>query len=88
MSKRCTLHPKKLEEFKAWCVENGYEVREGRGEFQVMQVRYKGHFLPVYWRLRGDHLTTCNTLIPLVRKYIETRNTGKCTHSAPEGVTK
>lgn len=88
--KRCTLHRSKLEEFKLWCQENGYATRDGRGKspsnqsgYEVLQVFYKGHWFRIWDRLRGDHYTTESRLIPLVHKYISTRNTGKRKHSAP-----
>lgn len=81
--KRCTLHRKKLGEFTAWCAEHGYETRAGKGDFEVLQVYYKGHYLRIWDRHNGDHYTVENTLIPLIRKYIETRNTGKRKAASP-----
>ena len=85
--KRCTLHRSKLEEFKLWCAENGYETRPGRGNakgsYEVLQVFYRGGWHRIWDRLRGDHYTTESALITLVHKYVSTRNTGKRKHSAP-----
>lgn len=79
--KRCTLHRTKLEEFKTWCAANGYEMREGKnankGGYEVLQVFYYDRWYRIWDRNTGDHYTIEFALIPLVRKYINTRSTAK-----------
>lgn len=70
MFKRATLHKSKLESFKSWLIENQIQYRDGKGDFQVLQVEVKDRFYPIYNRLQGDHLTTQRELTPLVKRYI------------------
>ncbi|MHC3123191.1 hypothetical protein [Acinetobacter sp. GN11] len=70
MSKRALLHKSKLESFKSWLIENQIQYREGKGDFQVLQVEAKDRFYPIYDRFQGDHLTAQRELIPLVKRYI------------------
>ncbi|MCH7353313.1 MULTISPECIES: hypothetical protein [unclassified Acinetobacter] len=73
MFKRATLHKSKLEDFKSFLIENQIQFRDGKGEFQVLQVEVKDRFYPIYDRLQGDHLTTQRELAPLVKRYIASK---------------
>ncbi|MDH2524667.1 hypothetical protein [Acinetobacter baumannii] len=70
MSKRALLHKSKLEDFKSWLIANQIQYRDGKGDFQVLQVEVKDRFYPIYDRFQGDHFTTQRELIPLVKRYI------------------
>ncbi|MBI1415554.1 hypothetical protein GU240_19025 [Acinetobacter baumannii] len=73
MSKRALLHKSKLEDFKSWLIANQIQYREGKGDFQVLQVEVKDRFYPIYDRLQGAHFTTQRELIPLVKRYIASK---------------
>ena len=68
---RCLLHKTKLDAFKEWLTAQGIPHREGRGEWQVLQVCKDGtHWNCVYIRLdMPEHLTTDRHLDPLVAKF-------------------
>jgi hypothetical protein len=71
MANRCVLHKNKLDEFRAWCAENSIEVRDGKGEYQLMQVRVDNQWLVIYSRLyMPEHVTVPNGLTRLVRQFV------------------
>jgi hypothetical protein len=55
--KRGTLHKSKILDFVDWLENNGFEVRDGKGEYQELQVNVGRKFIPIYDRNRGDHYT-------------------------------
>lgn len=75
MADRALLHKSKLAAFRAWCERQRIDVREGRGDWQVLQVKIGADWLAVFARgYMPEHYTTENRLIPTVRRFIrETR---------------
>lgn len=71
MASRNLLHPNRLEAFKTWLDLTGVPHRQGNGEFEVLQVAFPpGRWSKLYRRLRGDHLTVENPLMPLVTDFV------------------
>lgn len=68
--KRGMLHKTKLEDFKCFLIGQQVQYREGKGDYQVLQVEIKGRFYPIYDRHKGDHFTTQQELMPLIGKYL------------------
>ena len=68
---RNLLHISKLEEFKGWLDKEGLPHREGKGEWQVLQVCKDGtHWNCVYKRIdMPEHYTTDRHLDNLVVKF-------------------
>lgn len=69
--KRGLLHKTKLEEFKTFLINNQIQYRSGKGDYQVIQVEVKNRFYPIYDRNTGDHFTTQQELIPLIRRFLK-----------------
>lgn len=68
--KRCTLHKSKLEDFKEYLIQFDIKFREGKGDYQVIQVEVLGRFYPVFKRHGGDHYTTQKELLPTIKNYL------------------
>lgn len=68
--KRALLHKTKLEDFKSFLTGNCIKFRDGKGDYQVLQVEVNGRFIPIYNRGPGDHLTTQHEIMPLIKKYL------------------
>lgn len=73
--KRCTLHKSKLEDFKEYLIKFDIKFREGKGDYQVIQVGVLGRFYQVFKRHGGDHYTTQKELLPTIKNYLSWRNT-------------
>lgn len=79
MTSRCLLHKKDLGDFARWCLANGIETREGRGDYQVLQVRHKKTWQVIYERSdthAGNpiiHMTVPTPIEPLVRRFLKDR---------------
>lgn len=71
--KRALLHKTKLEDFKTFLIDQQFQYRGGKGDYQVLQVEVRGIFYPIYDRHNGDHFTTQKELIPLIRTYLRTK---------------
>lgn len=75
---RSLLATKKLPEFIAYCSKIGVETREGKGDYQALQVKLKsGSWMPIYER-SGDnfHLTVPSCLHGLVWSFIKQSRAG------------
>lgn len=71
MASRSLLHKNKLSEFKSWCEANGFECRDGRGDYQVLQVKVDAKWHVVYARnYMPEHLTVPRPLINMVNKFM------------------
>ena len=71
MTNRNLLHKSKLEQFKNWLSLNGYEWREGKGYFQVIQIKSRTHgWLAIHSKLDCDHFTVPSAHKRLVQKFI------------------
>jgi len=73
MSRRL-LHRTKIDEFKFYLSDNGIEFRDGRGDYQVMQVLIGKDWMCVYDRNKGDHFTVDVRMESLVKRFINTMN--------------
>lgn len=68
---RNLLHHSKLAEFKNFLNSYGIPFREGRGDFQVMQVYVDGAWHAVYYRIHAqEHYTVVRPLDNLVEMFI------------------
>jgi hypothetical protein len=71
MAARSLLHKSKLEDFKSWLTHKGREFRDGRGAYQVLQIKHGTGWQVIYERLdMPEHLTVTEPLIPLVLSFI------------------
>lgn len=82
MADRCTLHVKKLEDFKQWLVEDGWEIVEPRGDYEVLRAKKPGRMNPlmVYTKLESKekpHLSLMDRDIGVVRAYLRDRKEKK-----------
>jgi len=89
MARRNLLHVDKLDDFKAFLTWAGYAYRDGRGYFQVLQIRVERLWSRGFvWhsifrklpREGAQHYTVPEPLIPLVQSYIDHRNREKLCH--------
>lgn len=71
--KRGLLHKSKLEDFKSFLIDEGFQYRNGKGDYQVLQVEVRGRFYPIYDRHDGDHFATQRELFPLIRTYLRVK---------------
>lgn len=72
---RNLLHKSTLTQFKEWLDRKHIQWREGKGEFQVMQVAWpEGQTNCVYDRIEApEHYTVTRPMAPLVRRFIQAR---------------
>lgn len=76
MAIRNKLHVKDLDAFRVWLGENHYQVREPRGDYQVMQIWYQNNWHTIYYRDATNnggplvHLTVPNALETVVRAFV------------------
>ena len=70
---RNLLHKGKLCDFKQWLSKKGIQHREGRGDFQVLQVALPGNqWGVVYDRITApEHYTVTAPMESLVRRFIQ-----------------
>jgi hypothetical protein len=73
---RNLLHKSMLPQFKDWLDRKRIQRREGKGEFQVMQVAWPdGQWNCVYDRIDApEHYTVTRPMEPLVRRFIQARS--------------
>ena len=92
MMSKCLLHKTKLEEFKSFLDKEGLPYRDGKGDWQVLQVCKDGkHWNSVFIRLdMPEHFTTDRHLDGLVAKFCRQRKTPNAgvTGLAPEKDSK
>lgn len=71
MANRCTLHLSHMEAFKQWLAENSYAFRDGKGDFQVLQVMTDNDgWQSIYSRLdMPEHYTVQDKLMYLVKRF-------------------
>lgn len=78
MASRCLLHKTRLNEFREWCGLNGIECRDGRGDYQVLQVHIGHKWHAIYDRVyMPEHLTVPVPLLSMVRRFIHTSKNNK-----------
>lgn len=73
---RNTLHKSKLDDFKAWLLQNGFEIRRGIGEYQVMQLGKPGQmFYGIYLKQNAiEHYSVDSRIDKIVWRFLnETR---------------
>ena len=75
MAQRALLHKDKVDDFALWCEEKGIATRPGKGEWEMLQVNFPaGQWNKVYARANmPEHTTVQETLVPLVRAFIDGR---------------
>lgn len=72
MMSRCLIHKSKLDQFKQFLTERGTEHRAGKGDYQVLQVRWNGQWMCLYDRhVAPEHYTSDMRLDYLVREFIK-----------------
>jgi len=47
MSQRCLLHKNKLEKFKQWLINNGWEIKDTKGFYEVLRATKEGRKTPL-----------------------------------------
>lgn len=75
MANRGVLHKNKLDEFKAFLDMHGLSYRQGKGEYQVLQVLTEKHGWQVIYSRHDmpEHYTVSDKLYPMVRDFINTQ---------------
>lgn len=72
MADRALLHRTHLQPFKEWLALHGHLWRDGRGDFQVLQVLQGHQWHCIYERLKmPEHYTVTGPLTRLVRQFIK-----------------
>lgn len=77
--KRAMLHKSKLDEFLKYLSDNEIPFRDGKGDYEVIQVCVGGRFYPIHRRHSGDHMTTQDALKPIIIKFIRDQKNAKTT---------
>ena len=75
MANRCTLHKTKLEDFKSYLNDYGIAYREGKGDYQILQVLTLDNGWQCIYE-RGnmpEHFTIQDKLMPVIEKYLSNR---------------
>lgn len=59
MASRCLLHQKNLDKFAEWLCDRGWEIRNPKGDFEVLRaINKKGKWLIVYKKIDAkEHYT-------------------------------
>lgn len=71
MATRNLLNKNRLNEFRQWCVINGLECQDGRGDYQVLQVKIASKWYALYERAyMPEYLTAPLQLLSAVRRFI------------------
>ncbi|MEL5392843.1 hypothetical protein [Serratia nevei] len=72
MARRNLLHKSKLQGFKEWLTDNGVEWRDGKGGYQVIQIRTIRGWSAIYDsdKERREHYTVQDDIKPLVSKFV------------------
>ena len=82
MANRCLLSASRLDDFKAYLVEQGAEIQEPKGDFEVLRAVIYGrkHPVIVYRRDHNNgggaaitHLSLLDRDVSIVRRYIRDR---------------
>lgn len=84
MADRRLLHLKRLDEFLAWCQAQGHEVRPGRGDWQLAQIRLAGEsaWQVIFSRARmPEHPTVPDPLVKHVRQFIDATRAPQAPHA-------
>lgn len=72
MAIRNLLHKNKLEKFKNWLDENDIPHRDGKGEYEVIQIMTKDGWQKIYKRLNmPEHLTIQDKIYPLIKRFLK-----------------
>ncbi len=69
-----SLHISKIEQFKTWLDGKGLLYREGRGEYQVLQVKHysKPEWYCIFYRLHNpNYYTVDHRLDALVDRFLK-----------------
>lgn len=75
MANRALLHRNQLAAFMEFLEKEGIEFRDGRGDWQVLQVKNRRHggWDSIFDSLRKEHYVVPRPLIGLVKKFIKTK---------------
>jgi hypothetical protein len=70
--KRCLLHKTKLKEFIEWCEKNNIAIRDGKDQWQVLQVCTENFGWQVIFNILDspEHYSINEKLIPTVKRFI------------------
>lgn len=74
--KTCLLHISKLEDFKSWLKDQKIPYRDGKGEYQVIQVKtIKFGWQVVYRRKEAtEHYSINAKLVSTVEKFLRSQS--------------
>ena len=74
MADRCTLHINKLDEFKEWLIQDGWEILPiSRNPYEVLRAKKKGKQYPlvVYKKAEAkEHLSIADMNMPIVEAFL------------------
>ena len=75
MPDRALLHRNQLPSFIEFLEAEGIEFRDGRGDWQVLQIKNQKHggWDSIFDSLRKEHYIVPHPLIGLVKKFIKTK---------------
>lgn len=76
MASRAILHKTKVDDFKNWLTASKVQWRNSDHDWQVIQIRAKNsrgfmEWIPIYDNLHSEHMTVPQTLVALVKTYIQ-----------------
>lgn len=85
MANRHTLSVNKLPDFKSWLSDNGWQIHETKGVWEVLRATKKGRKRPLilYQRAWNDngtelvHLSVLDRDMGIVRGYLQSRRQAK-----------
>ncbi|WP_028562296.1 hypothetical protein [Paenibacillus pinihumi] len=70
MANRNTLHRSKLDGFKRWLEQDGWDLQPAKGDYEVLRARKGRRLLLVYDRHEGNHLSVADANMGVVRSYL------------------
>jgi hypothetical protein len=72
MANRCTLHKTKLDDFKEYLNSQGIAYRDGKGDYQALQVLTpKDGWQCIYIKHKmPEHFSVQAKLMPVVRQFL------------------
>lgn len=80
MAERCLLHQSKLELLKWWLAQNGYQLQEPKGFYEVLRAKKKKETVIIYKQSdKVEHFTVQQKDYRLIRQFItETKGMDFC----------
>lgn len=71
---RCLLAINKLDDFKKWLVEDGWDIEEPKGLYEVVRAKKSKRWLLIHQRMYAkQHVTVMEKDFGVVWKYLKSR---------------